>query len=131
MAAPLLQSAADKSAERHTRHLQRVLERQENAFFCPFVDGQGGNVFPLKENLPRGNLIGGVASDGVAQGGFPGAVGAHEHMGFIRADLQIHSVKNFFFFHSHMQVFHFQQRVLFHRVSSSFPPQTQQPFSFS
>ena len=113
----LFQSAADKGAEADARHLQRILEGQENTLFRPLVYGHGRNVLPLEENSAAGHGIGGVAGNGIAQGGFAGTVGTHEHVGLVPAQGQIDAVENFLLIHIDVKIFNLQQCIFFHWIT--------------
>ena len=113
-AALLLQRRADKGAQRHARHFQRVLEGQENAFLRALIDGHRSNILAVKRDAPPRHLIGGVAGDGIAEGGFARAVRAKEDMGFIRADGKVDPVEDFLFAHLNVQVADGQQFSVFH-----------------
>ena len=113
----LLQRRADKGAEGDAGHLQRVLERQEDAALGPLVDGQGGDVLAAEQDAPGGDGIGRAAGDGAAQRGLAGAVGAHEDVGLVAADGQLHTVEDLLALHPGVQVLYGKKRC-FHIVAS-------------
>ena len=59
--------AADKSTYCNARNFNRVLERQENTFFCTFVVWQIVDFFTLIENIAASNCIFWVSHQGRTQ----------------------------------------------------------------
>ena len=105
----MLQRAADKGAEGHAGNLQRVLEGQEDALFRPLIHRKRCDILAVKQDGAGGDAVRRIAGDGIAQRGFAGAVGPHEHMGLVMPHGQVHAVKDFLFLHPDMQVLNFQK----------------------
>ena len=116
----LLQCGADEGAQRHARHLQRVLKGEENPLPGALVDGQVRDVLAVEHDAALRHLIGGVAGHGIAQRRLAGAVRPHQHMGFIFTNTQIHAVENFLLLHANVKIIDLQ-KLFFHVVPSSFP----------
>ena len=93
----LLQRAADEGAERHARHLQRVLEGEEDAAFSALIDRQGGDVLAVKYDAAARHGVDRIAGDGVAERGFSRAVRPHENVRLVAPDREVNAVKDLLF----------------------------------
>ena len=102
----LLQSSFKEAAQANAGHLQGVLEGQEHACLRTLINRQFSNIFTVENNAATGDGVFGVAHQSIAQGGFTGAVGAHEHMGFAGFNIKIDAVQDLLVFHINLQIAH-------------------------
>ena len=69
---------AEEVEHRHARDLLRVLEAEEQARGRPLVGGSGGDVLAAEEDAAGGDLVRGVAEQGVGERRLARAVRPHE-----------------------------------------------------
>ena len=69
---------AQEVGDAHARHSLGVLKGEEQPAARAFIDVHGQDVLAAKGHRTAGDLVLGVPHDGVAQGAFPRAIGAHE-----------------------------------------------------
>ena len=122
----LLQRASYKGAERHARHLQRVLEGEEYAALGALVHGKRGYVRAVENDAAACDGIFGIARDGIAQRGLACAVRPHEHVRLIRAESKINAAQYLLFTGADVKVLYFKQFFLFH----CFRPFSAQPHTW-
>ena len=87
----------------HARHLQRVLEGEEDAAFSALVDRQGGDVLAVKYDAAARHGVDRIAGDGVAERGFSRAVRPHENVRLVAPDREVNAVKDLLFPHADVQ----------------------------
>ena len=131
LAGLLLKRAADKGAERHSRHFERVLERKEYALVRSHVYRQLGYILAVEYYFAGGHGVLGVAGNGIAQRGFARAVWPHEDVSLILADRQINAVEYLFVLNADVKVLYFKQIFLTHICSTSFRPRPSHPLTAS
>ena len=86
-----------KALQRHARHLQRVLEGEEDAAFSALIDRQGGDVLAVKYDAAARHGVDRIAGDGVAERGFSRAVRPHENVRLVAPDREVNAVKDLLF----------------------------------
>ena len=109
LAGLLLERTADKRAERHAGHLERILKRQKNTPLRALVDRQPCDILAVKDDLSGRDRVLRIAGDRIAERGLAGAVRPHEHMRLILADGQVHAVQDLFLARTHVQAADFKQ----------------------
>ena len=79
------------------------------------VDRHIDDVFAVKHDFARGYGVGRVAGYRIAQRGFAGTVGAHEHVRLVAAYFKVYAVQYFNAVGAaYMKVFDFEQIAVFH-----------------
>ena len=82
-----------------------VLEGEEDACFGAFVGWLADEVDAVEEYLAAFNLIFGVAHEGVCEGAFAGAVGAHDGVDFALVDCEADAFDDLLAFNAYVKIF--------------------------
>ena len=67
----------------------RILECEEETSLGPLVGRHLDDVLPVEEDLPAGDLVGGMAHQGVGQRRLAGPVGAHDGVHLVGVDREV------------------------------------------
>lgn len=89
-----LADGAQERVERHAGDLDGRLVGEEDARERALVGGEGRDVLAVEGDGARGDLVGGVAHDHVAERGLARAVGPHEDVRLASADLEVDAVQD-------------------------------------
>ena len=89
-----------------------VLEGQKDAFPGPVLRLHSQQVQPPVGGLPARDFVLRPAGQGIGQGAFAGAVGAHYGVDFAGAHGEVDALQNLLFVNGHAQVAHFQNGAI-------------------
>ena len=88
---------AQEARQRNAGNFDGRLEAQEHACMAALVGRKRSNVLAVEHDGTSGHVVCGIAHYDMAKGGFAGAVGTHEHVGFALSDAQVDAVQDLLF----------------------------------
>ena len=94
LAARGVDGRAQEVHHRHARHLHRVLHGEEQPGLGALVGLHLGQVLPVEQHLPAGDLVPRVACQRVRQGALARAVGAHERVHLALRHLEVDALQD-------------------------------------
>jgi hypothetical protein len=104
------QGLAEELHHRDAGDLLRVLEGEEHAGLGPHVGGPSGDVVALEADPPSGDLVVGVAEQGVRQGGLARPVRPHEGVQLALVHGEVDAAQDLVPIHGHVEVVDLEQR---------------------
>ena len=78
----------------HTRYLNRILEREENAFSCPDLRRHLKKIAAFKAQFIRDDLISIAARQYLGERALAGAVRSHDRVDFPSTNIKIQTTKD-------------------------------------
>ena len=81
--------AAQEARDRHAGDGVRVLEREEEAALGALVCLELEDALAVEQDVALGDPVGGMAHEGIREGGLPGAVRPHDGVHLVRVHCQV------------------------------------------